>query len=45
MNTASVVSLAVHHTLNAKRLREIQSIIEEHKDEIVRAWKEHFGKR
>ena len=40
-----IVSLAVHHKLNPKKLGEIQSIVEEHKDEIIQAWKKHFGKR
>lgn len=40
-----IISLAVHHKLEARRLREIQSIIEEHKDEIIQTWKEHFRKR
>ncbi len=40
-----IVSLAVHHKLNSKRLTEIQGIVEEHKDEIVRAWRQHFSKR
>jgi hypothetical protein len=40
-----IVSLAVHHKLNRKKLSEVQSIIEEHRDEIVQAWRKHFGKR
>lgn len=40
-----IISLAVNHRLNSKRLGEIQSIIEEHKDDIVQTWKEHFRKR
>lgn len=40
-----IVSLAVHYRLNSKRLTEIQGIVEEHKDEIVQAWRNHFGKR
>ena len=40
-----IISLAVHHKLNSKRLTEIQGIIEERKDEIIQAWKEHFGRR
>jgi hypothetical protein len=38
-----VVSLALGHGLNPKRLMEIQKIIEEHKDEIVKGWQKHFG--
>lgn len=40
-----IVSLAVSHTLNPKMLNEIQKIVEEHKNEIIRAWKRHFSKR
>ena len=40
-----IVSLATYHKLNAKALREIQNIVEEHRDEIVEAWRKHFGKR
>jgi hypothetical protein len=40
-----IVSLATYHKLNPKRLREIQSIVEEHRDEIVQSWRQHFGKR
>ncbi len=39
-----IISLAVHHGLNAQRLREIQRIIEDRKDEINKAWQKHFGK-
>ena len=40
-----IVSLAVYHGLNSKKLNEIQKIVEEHKDEIIEAWKRHFSKR
>lgn len=40
-----LVSLAVYHGLNPKKLGEIQKIIEERKDEIIEAWKAHFSKR
>ena len=40
-----IVSLATYHKLNSKKLGEIQSIVEEHRDEIVQAWRKHFGKR
>ena len=40
-----IVSLATYHKLNPKKLKEIQGIIEEHKDEIVHAWRNHFSKR
>ena len=40
-----ILSLSVYHGLNAKKLNEIQLIIEARKDEIVKAWQKHFGKR
>jgi hypothetical protein len=40
-----IVSLATHYKLNSKKLREIQIIVEEHKGEIVQAWRKHFSKR
>ena len=40
-----IVSLATYHQLNPKRLGEIQGIVEEHRNEIVQAWRNHFGKR
>ena len=40
-----IVGLAVCHGMNAKRLGEIQEMIEAHRDEIVQAWEKHFGKR
>ena len=40
-----LISLAVYHGLSQRRLKEIQKIVEEHKNEIIKAWHEHFGKR
>ncbi len=40
-----LVSLSVYYGLNPKKLGEIQKIVEERKDEIIEAWKKHFGKR
>jgi len=40
-----IVSLATYHKLSPKKLREIQGIIEEHKDEIIHEWRTHFSKR
>ena len=40
-----LVALAVYHGLNQRRLNEIQKIVEEHKNEIIKAWHEHFIKR
>ena len=42
---APILALADYHGLNQKRLSEIQRIIEEHKDEILQAWQDHFSKR
>jgi hypothetical protein len=39
-----ILSLAVYHGLNPRKLNEIQSIIEARKNEIVKAWQKHFGK-
>ncbi len=36
------VVLARNHGLSAKQLKEIQRIVEEHKDEIEDAWRRHF---
>jgi len=38
-----IVSLAVYYGLNNKKLGEIQKIVEEHRNEIIKAWKKHFG--
>jgi hypothetical protein len=40
-----IVSLAVHYRLNATKLKEVQKIVEEHRNEIIKAWQKHFGKR
>jgi len=40
-----IVSLATYHKLNPTKLAEIQGIVEEHRNEIVQAWRNHFGKR
>ena len=39
-----IISLAVSHGLTARKLSEIQKIVEEHNNEIIKAWKEHFRK-
>jgi len=31
--------------LNKKKLTEIEKIVEDRRDEIINAWKKHFGKR
>ncbi len=40
-----ILSLADYHGLNQRKLNEIQNIIEGRKDEIIKAWQRHFGKR
>ena len=40
-----IVSLAVYHGLNSRKLTEIQKIVEARKDEIIKHWKKHFCKR
>ncbi|MCL4476355.1 MAG: DUF4160 domain-containing protein [Nitrospirae bacterium] len=40
-----IISLAISHGLNPRKLSEIQKIVEEHKNEITKAWQRHFGKR
>jgi len=40
-----LTSLAVYHGLSRRRLNEIQKIVEEHKNEIIKAWDKHFCKR
>lgn len=40
-----IISLAVYHGLNTTKLNDIKEIIEEHKNEIIKAWQKHFSKR
>jgi hypothetical protein len=40
-----LVSLAVYFGFSPRKLNDIQKIIEEHKDEIIEAWRRHFSKR
>ena len=40
-----ILSLAVYHGLNQRKLNEIQKIVQEYKNEILEAWEKHFGKR
>jgi len=40
-----IVSLAVNHGLNQRKLKDIQNIVEKHKDEIIKAWQKHFIER
>jgi len=36
------VELAYNHDLSRKQLREIKALIDEHYEEIVDAWRDHF---
>ena len=40
-----IVSLAAYYGLNRKRLAEVQKIVEEHENEIIKAWQKHFSQR
>ncbi len=40
-----IVSLATAHGLSPRKLNEINKIVEEHKNEITKAWQRHFSKR
>ncbi len=40
-----IVSLAIYHGLDPRKLKEIQRIVEEHRHEITKAWQKHFSKR
>ena len=37
------IELADNYGLNRNQLREVQSILEKRKDEIIDAWKKHLG--
>ena len=37
------IELSKQSKYSNKQLSEIKSLVEEHKDEIITAWKEHFG--
>ncbi len=40
-----IVSLAMYHGFNPRKLKDIQRIVEDHKDEIIEAWQRHFAQR
>lgn len=37
------IELAKNHQLSRMQLKEIESLIEVHYDELVNAWQDHFG--
>ena len=40
---APQIELAKNYKLSRKELKEIETIIEEHYDDFIRAWEEYFG--
>jgi len=38
-----IIALAYHYKLSEKQLKELQTIIEERKNEIRNQWQQHFG--
>ena len=38
-----IISLATYHKLNSKKLNEMQKLVEEHKNEIIKEWKKYFS--
>ena len=39
-----IVSLNQYYGLSPKQLKELQKLVEEHKDEIIRRWQKHFSR-
>lgn len=37
------LELAKNYRYNRQQLKEIESLVEDHRDELVSAWKHHFG--
>lgn len=37
------VQLAKNYRYSRRQLKEIESLIEDHYDELVSAWRDHFG--
>lgn len=37
-----IISLANYTGFNQRQLRRLQQLVEEHRSEIAKAWKEHF---
>jgi len=38
------IELARNYRLTARQLRQIESILEAHSDELIGAWRKHFGR-
>jgi len=39
------IELAKNYKLSRKELNEVEKIIEEHYEDFIKAWEEHFGNR
>lgn len=39
-----IISLDQQHGLSSRALNELHRVVGEHKNEIIRAWKKHFGR-
>jgi len=37
------IELAKNYGYNRQQLKEIESLVEDHRDELVSAWKQHFS--
>jgi len=37
------LELAKNHGYNLQQLKEVESLVEDHRDELISAWKQHFG--
>ena len=37
------IELSKQYKYSSKQLSEIETLVEEHKDELISAWKEYFG--
>ncbi len=37
------LELAKNHGYNRQQLKEIESLVEDHRDELISAWKQHFS--
>ena len=37
------IALADNHGLSLREIRELQSVVEEQRDEIIHHWHDHFG--
>ncbi|MBU1238947.1 DUF4160 domain-containing protein [Myxococcota bacterium] len=37
------IEFARNHGLSRRQIKSVETLIEEHYDELINAWKEHFG--